>query len=220
MGSQTGPCRIASECLEIFSKRVPKASTSRDPSVSHETCLPHNKRGRPRGDSVDKVENVLPTSPCGPFFNPPAPLRGAIRLRRIPSILSPASSVWMKCNCSRDFLYFHSLHPGCGGSWCMSHVSWLMFPGLGSGREPIYSPEIWGDPRNTLKSYQISNHSQGQQKSWKLITSPPKIMKIRPWDHEKSNFCESWFVQYIACHMIGYPIPDIKFRPNNHQKQA
>ena len=46
----------------------------------------------------------------------------------------------------------------------------------------------------------IKNHensSKSHQKSW----------KSRTWNHKKSNFCESWFLQYRPCQMHVFPIP-------------
>ena len=63
-----------------------------------------------------------------------------------------------------------------------------------------------------MKSHQISSRSTGQQKSCKLVARPPKILKNVPKNHEKSNFCESWFLQYLPWQMLVFPIPDIQIR--------
>ena len=92
--------------------------------------------------------------------------------------------------------------------------SWLMVYDPGNVPFSVHHEgrRIWGDPRITLKSHQTPSQSSGQQKSWKLVPKPPKTIKNGPWNHEKSNFCESCFLQYLPCQMLGFPIPDTQIQ--------
>ena len=95
-------------------------------------------------------------------------------------------------------------------SCLMSQVSWTVY----CPPKKLQSPSnhrrlrIWDDPRITMKIHQSSSRSPRQQKPWKLVPRLPKIMKNRPRNHKKSNFCESWFLQYIPCQIHVFPIPD------------
>ena len=64
-----------------------------------------------------------------------------------------------------------------------------------------------GWPQNHTENHQFSSQSPGQQKPWKLVPRPPKIMENWPGNHEKSNFCKSWFLQYLPSQMLGFPTP-------------
>ena len=72
---------------------------------------------------------------------------------------------------------------------------------------PLGSQDL-GWPQNPMKIHQISSQSPGQQNSWKLVSRLPKIMRNRSWNHEKSNFCKSWFLQYLPCQMLVFAISD------------
>jgi hypothetical protein len=52
-----------------------------------------------------------------------------------------------------------------------------------------------------------------------LVPRRPKIMKNRPWNHKKSNFYRSWFLQYLPCQMHVFQSQTPKFRPKNQQKK-
>ena len=121
------------------------------------------------------------------------------------------------------FLYFHILdalkgqilisHVSClisHVSWTVSRVSWTVYCPPKTGASPPTQRwlRIRGDPKITMKIHQFSSRSPRQQKPWKLVPRPPKIMKNRPWNHKKSNFYKSWFLQYLPCQMLVFPIPD------------
>ena len=115
-----------------------------------------------------------------------------------------------------NFLDFHILDPLKGQSLishvsCLvSQVSWTVCCPPKKNQSPSTHRRlrIWDDPRITMKIHQFSSQSPRQQKPWKLVPRLPKIMKNRPWNHKKSNFCESWFLQYLPCQMLVFPIPD------------
>ena len=71
--------------------------------------------------------------------------------------------------------------------------SWMLVIGTGDEQFTLHQAgrRIWGDPRITLKTHQVSSQFPGQQKSRKLVPKSPKIIKNRTWNHKKSNFCES-----------------------------
>ena len=100
-------------------------------------------------------------------------------------------------------------------SFLMSHISCLRYwwtvycPPKSNASPPTHRRlRIWDDPRITMEIHQFSSQSPRQQKPWKLVPRLPKIVKNRPWNHEKSNFYRSWFVQYLPCQMHVFPIPD------------
>ena len=74
---------------------------------------------------------------------------------------------------------------------------------------------IWWCPKVDMKNHQTSSQSPGQQELWKLVPRQPKSLKNAPWNHEKSNFCETRFLQYLLCHMLGFPIPSIQIQTQN-----
>ena len=115
-----------------------------------------------------------------------------------------------------NFLDFHILDPLKGQSF-ISHVSSLMSQVLLNGLlyrkkerialNPLGAQDL-GWPQNPMKIHQFSSQSPRQQKPWKLVPRLPKIMKNRPWNHKKSNFYKSWFLQYLPCQIRVFPIPD------------
>ena len=114
------------------------------------------------------------------------------------------------------FSYFHILEHLKGQSFIqyvsslMSQVLFdgLLYPTRDASPSTHHIPWTWDDPRITMKIHQFSSQSPRQEKPWKLVPRLPKIMKNRPWNHKKSNFCESWFLQYFPCQMLVFPIPD------------
>ena len=95
-------------------------------------------------------------------------------------------------------------------SCLVSQVSWTVYCPPEKNQSP--STRRWlrirGDPKITMKIHQFSSRSPMQQKPWKLVPRPPKIMKKWPWNHKKSNLCESWFLQYLPCQMLVFASPD------------
>ena len=97
--------------------------------------------------------------------SPPAPGRGATRLRRVSSILYPGSSVLMRSYCSLGFSYFRNAHPVFFVSlyscmfdtvFCMLKV--LQLFGCWNGAQPALNlpptwrmPRIWGYPMVDVK---------------------------------------------------------------------
>ena len=84
-------------------------------------------------------------------------------------------------------------------------------------REPTIYPQPGGAQdlgrvKITLNNYRTSSKSQGQQKSWKAVPRPPKIIGNGPWNHENSNICEKGCLQYISYQIIGFPTPDIQIQ--------
>ena len=98
-----------------------------------------------------------------------------------------------------DFSYFHILDPLKGQSLIshvsclMSQVSWTVYCTQKNAQSPPTHSglRIWDDPRITMKIHQFSSQSPRQQKPCKWVPRPPNIMKNRPSNHKKSNFCES-----------------------------
>ena len=97
----------------------------------------------------------------------------------------------------------------------MFHVSCFVVHGLWLRNQepPNLSPtklglRIWDDPRNTLKSHQISCQTgmQLSQENWSQAT---KIMKNRRWHR-----CKSWFllIHPLPKYVLGFPIPDIQIQ--------
>ena len=159
-----------------------------------------------------KIKNVKPTFRT----HPPAPRRGATRLRSVCSILYIWPRFAMESYYSLDFLDFHifgsSKRSISHFSCLMSHVSGLLDCLLSPKKRPIATKPLaaqdLGWPQNHMKIHEFSSQSPRQQKPWKLVPRLPKIMKNRPWNHKKSNFCESWFLQYLPCQTLVFPIPD------------
>ena len=90
------------------------------------------------------------------------------------------------------------------------------------GKKDFTTPDVrslisWVPPGNP-ENHQFSSQPPGQQKPWKWVPRLPKIMKDRPWNHKKSNLCESWF-QYLPCQMLVFAFPTPKLRPKNYQKK-
>ena len=93
---------------------------------------------------------------------------------------------------------------------------------LNSGVPPGSNPAPWnkavttsdvhclnsGVPPGTPENPSIFKPVSRTTKAMKLVPRPPKIMKNRTWNHKKSNFCESCFLQYLPCQMLVFPIPD------------
>ena len=132
---------------------------------------------------------------CSLLSNPSAPLVGASRLRGI--ICNPVSSV--------------------------SCILWTLFP---ISRLPISvsgslgSVWSWWCPRAILKSNQISIQSPRQQRSWNSVPRPSEIMQNGgPCNHDQSNFCGSWFLQYFLCKYLIFQLRTSRLRPANHQKK-
>ena len=115
-----------------------------------------------------------------------------------------------------NFLDFHILDP-LNGQSLISHVSCLMSQASWTvycpqkrnaiATNPLGAQDL-GWPQNHMKIHQFSSQSPRQQKPWKLVPRPPKIMKSWPSNHKKSNFCESWFLLYLPCQMLLFPITD------------
>ena len=75
---------------------------------------------------------------------------------------------------------------------------------------------ICEDPRITLKSHQIWSQSRSTINMKTSSKATQNHEKLR----EKSNFFESWFLQYPQSKMLGFPIPDTPFfKPQNRQKK-
>ena len=132
--------------------------------------------------------------------------------------------------------------PGCEESCCnpvssgpcilcipVDHVSYVLFSQFQGSWNCCYraregtiyhQPGIWGDPKITLKIHQISSQSPGQQKSWKLVPRQSKIMKNGSWNHEKSDFCESWFLQYLPCQMLVLATPTTRFQTQKSSEKT
>ena len=132
------------------------------------------------------IEHSLPSKE-----NPPAPRRGATRLRRFRSILSPASSVVMRAYYSFDFSYFRNLHPAFSypfipACFMMYFACWIAAGNCleddnGDQKATKLAPtypvaRIWGCPRVDLKIQWISSLSPRLQKSSKLVPKPSKTM--------------------------------------------
>ena len=94
---------------------------------------------------------------------------------------------------------------------------------LALGNEPICPNQlrrrIWGDPRITLKSHQVSSQSPVPQISWKLVQGHPKSWKMDPGimripTSVKVEFCNT---SLAKCLVFQSQTP--RFRPKNHQKK-
>ncbi len=158
-------------------------------------------------------------------FNPPAPRRGATRLRSICSILYIWPPFAMESYYSLAFFAFSHFGSSEGS---ISHFSCLMSQVLLDcllypkkhriALKPLGAQDL-GWPQNPMKIHQFSSQSPRQQKPWKLVPRLPKIMKNRPWNHEKSNFYRNWSLQYFPCQMHVFQSQTPKFRPNNQKKK-
>ena len=144
------------------------------------------------------------------YIYPPAPRRGATRLRRISSILYIWPPFAMESPLKGQSLVSYVSCLISHVSWTVSRVSWTVYcpPKKSTSPPNHHVPSTWDDPKITMKIHQFSSRSPRQQKPWKLVPRPPKIMKNRPWNHKKSNFYKSWFLQYLPCQMLVFPIPD------------
>ena len=105
------------------------------------------------------------------------------------------------------------------GSWFMAHGSWFR------AREPSNLPptwrvrRIWGDPRITMKSYQISSQSPGQQKSWKLFLRHSKSWKTAPGIIRNPTSVKVGFRNSSNAKCLVLESQTSRFRPKNRQKR-
>ena len=166
--------------------------------------------------------------PWQSLANPPAPRRGATRLRRISSILNISPPFAMDSYYSLDFFVFS--HFGCSEgsvshfSCLMSHISCLMSHGLFNYCPPIRP--IATHPQGAQDPGWPQNHHENSS-IFEPVSTATKAMKIGPkatQNHEKSTL-ESREIQFLRkLFFATLPLPRARFcnprHPNWSTKQA
>ena len=73
---------------------------------------------------------------------------------------------------------------------------------------------LWSD---NIRAKIIVNDMLGHHRNLRSVCKNVKIQHPETSELDKSNFCKSWFLQYLL-HQMFFPIPDTKIRvPNQNQ---